>query len=391
MKLTMKIQKYLLLQLSYFVFRFSFFALATAITLLIVFGNSDHIKRAFVAANAYARFIPELINNNAKANNSNSAAFTDPNVQKVIQESFPAETLQTNTEAVIDSTYAWLNGKTAEPDFAVDFTPNINHLADNLSAYAMARLRSLPVCTVQRADIDPFTTTCRPILFDYGSEQKALAQSIKSDNGILPKTQFTADDLPKSATGQSFTDQYAYAPRLFVLLYLAPAVLASLACGSALLIVYFARRKREAVHSVGINIASSSIFIILSPLFYIYVLPRIFPSLSAENTTGSSAIMGDVAARLAADFNNWLIIVGVLLALAGLGIVTLERSGRPKSKYIKLKQKTGLTSSNKPRAPKPSGQRPSRSNIPILTSEGERLTSKYQKDKRYRKIPKKEL
>jgi hypothetical protein len=71
-------------------------------------------------------------------------------------------------------------------------------------------------------------------------------------------------------------------------------------------------------------------------------------------------------------------------------IIFIERLTRPKSKYSKVDKKAGLLSSEATRK-KQNKNNINNSKIPIQTSEGEKQSTKFQKDKRYRKINKKDL
>lgn len=390
----MKTQKYVIQQIAFNVFRISLYGIATITALCIIFARSDNVKRAFIETNAYKRFVPSSIHEAVKLDQSAATApMKDENVQQIIAASFPPTTLQANTEEVINSFYAWLNGLTPKPDFTVDFSTNIEQMANNLSAYAMRRLQMQPVCKVDPESIDPFTATCRPNNFDYVSEKAALAQAIKDNNGILAKTKLTADDLPRGSKGKTFVEQYWYAPKLFAFMQYVPWILFVVACSSAIIVVALDRRKHEATYRIGTNTVSASVFLIVSPLFYIYILPHFIPSLaiSTNSNGGGGAVVGDVVNKISLDFSNQLIFVSGMMVLVGIMIILLERATRPKSKYIKAEKKSGLTSSEKRRVKKPNSKPVlSESTVPIQTSEGKKLSSKYQKDKRYRKIPKKE-
>lgn len=390
----MKIPKFLLQQVSFTVFRVSFYTLATVVAFLMVFGSAGIIKQAFVANNAYQRFVPSVFaSQEAAGQQTGSIPLGDPEIQKIIKQSFPPEVLQLNMELVIDRTYAWLNGQIPEPDFTVDFTPNVTYMADHLSNYAVTRLRNLPVCDKPPETIDPFTAECQPEFFDFEQSQADLMAAIKANNGILPNVVYTVNDLPKTADGKRLVDQYAYAPELFRAIRYAPGVLLCATLLSGLHIVYLARRKREAIRWLGTNASTSALFIVLSPLFYIFVFPRFFPSMHMGSSADVSTVIGDVITKVSAEFNTSLILVGLVLTLIGAAVVVLERASRPKSKYIKVSNKSGLLSSERQAAPSKSkrGKRPYKlADAPIQTSEGPRNTGKYQKDKAYRTIHAKE-
>lgn len=388
----MKSNKYLAQIVIFNIFRFSLYLLVTIVAVFVVFSNATGVKQAFVHTKAYERFVPLTLDAAIKANqNSNSAPIKDPAVQQIIKDSFPASKLKLETENVIDSVYAWLYGVVPKPEFKADFSHNIEQMANGLSAYAINRLKSQPICNENPNSVDPFTATCRPAKFDYFVEQQTLKNEIIKNNGIISNSIITVDSLPKNDDGKTILDKYSYAPSLFRLFLYTPLIIFSITFASALALVALDRKKRVAVRNVGSNIVSANIFLILSPIVYFYVLPFIFPAMNKNSTSGGgAAVLGDVINRLTIDFSNKLIIIGVISLLIGVAIILLEKSTRPKSKYVKIDKKSGLTSSEirKNKKGKPVL---SESSVPLQTSEARSAKHKYLKNKKYRKIPKKEF
>lgn len=374
------------------VFRLSFYFGATAFAFFVVFGNPAVIKRTLINVNAYGRFVPAVIQENIRTNQaSGSLSLKDPKVQQIIAESFPARSLEFNAERFINATSDWLNGRTETLTFKTDFTPNINLMADKLSAYAINRLAFLPVCPTTPQSVNPFTDNCRPEFYDLQQAKTELAADIRANNGILPKTVLTEKDLPKNQDGLTLPEQYNYAPKLFLFGKYSGWIFLAIALQSALVIMYTARKKREAVKYIGVTIVSSSVFLALTPLVYLYILPKAFSGFATKTVgSGVAGVLESVISQLNNNFNFVLVQLGVLFALFGLSILVLEKGSRPKSKYLKVPAKAGLASSEPPR------NRKGRGTIgllkaPIQTSEGERNTGKYQRDKKYRKVPRKEI
>ncbi|MEI6237522.1 MAG: hypothetical protein WCP03_02905 [Candidatus Saccharibacteria bacterium] len=388
----MNTNKYFVQQIALNVFRLTLYGLVTVFALCFVFTTSKNIEKAFVTTKAYQKFIPISIEAAVKLNqNSNQAPIKDPAVQQIIKDSFPAEKLQAETEEIIHSTYAWLYGEKAKPEFVADFSENINLFADKLSAYGMTRLRSLPICEVSPQTVDPYTASCRPRFFDYTAEQKILADTIRQNNGLVEKTVFTVSDLPKTATGKTLIDQYSYAPLVFKIIRYTPYVLSALLMISIVIVIWLDRNKRDAWYKVGKSMVGATIFLIVSPLVYFYILPYFFPALSIRSSSGSGgAVFSNVVNRLTVNFSNQLIIVSSTILILGMFIIFAERLTRPKSKYTRVDKRAGLLSSEAPRK-KQNKIKSNASKIPIQTSEGEKQSSKFQKDKRYRRINKKDL
>lgn len=388
----MKTKKYIVQQMSYDVFRFSLYGFVTVVAFCVVFARPEAVKHVFVQANAYNRFVPLSIEAAVRQNQNNAAApIKDPAVQQIIQDSFSASKLHVETEKVIDSTYAWLNDETAKPDFVVDFSPNIDTLAQELSTYGMSRLRALPICSVDMQVTDPFTASCRPQSFDYVAEQKSLEDAIRANNGIIPKTTFTVDDLPKTADGRTLVEQYAYVPQLFRAILYAPYVLLGVTIMSAVVAIRLDRKKRIATQRIGKSVIGATVFLILSPLFYVYVLPYFVPALSVDAAAGGGGVvLGDVITILTKQFTNQLIMVGLLCMVIGVMILVLERVTRPASRYVRVEKKAGLTSSEASRA-KRGKIVVTAADVPIQTSEGKRSRYTQRTNKRYRQLAKKEF
>lgn len=389
----MKSKKYIAQIIIFNIFRFSLYVLVTVIALYIVFARPIGVKQSFIETKAYERFVAETITAAEKANqNTSSAPISDPNIQQIIKESFPPQKLQRETENVIDAAYAWLYGNAKEPAFSVDFSQNIEHMATRLSEYGINRLKSQPICEAYQPTIDPFSATCRPAQFDYVTEKETLKNEIIKNNGIISKKVLTAADLPKTTDGKTLIQQYSYAPKLFSFMLFAPLIALSVTFASALIVVYLDRKKRAAVRSIGSNIISANLFLILSPIVYFYVLPFFFPSLGNSSMSGGGgAVLGDVINKVSIDFSNWLIKVGVAALFIGISIILLERSTRPKSKYLHVDKSSGITTSETARKNKKGKVVLSEASVPLQTSEGRRSKHKYPKNKKYRKIPKKEF
>lgn len=365
---------------------------ATVFALTLLFANSETLKRSLIRTEAYSRFVPAVIEENARANRAGgSLSLEDPAVAGIIVQSFHAESLQHNTEQIIDSFYRWLNGQTDKPDYVIDLSENIDAMAQQLSELAMSRLEQQPICDVQPIAIDPLADTCRPEFYDYQQGRISLAEQIRAENGVFSKLQYSVDDLPKNQNGQTIVEQYHYAPQVYRFAKQAHWILLCLAAIGALLVVYASRRKRVALSYLGTALMGSGVFLAVTPLFYLYILPRIFGS-SAPGVNGSSttAVVEDVINVLVKNLNVLLVQIGLLLTILGLAVYLFEWTTRPKSKYLKSDKKAGVESSEQPRRRRTKlYAKPAL--IPVQTSEGPRRTGKYQKDKKYRKIPKKEL
>lgn len=384
-------QKYVIQVIGKTLFRLSMYFGAFVFSFFAVFGSPEAVKQAFISTDAYERFVPAVIEDSAQNGKGNSSiALDDPEVTSIISESFDPFTLQFYTEAIINSSYDWLNGRQEHPDFIVDFSSNINKMAFGLSELAMSRLEVLPECETVPTTIDPFRDTCKPPYYDFNEGRRALTDDIIANNGIVSKTTFTLDDLPNNEEGQTVVEQYGFLPTVFSYGKFSHWIFLGLMFNGGLLAVYGSRKKREAFTFLGRDAVSTGIFLALSTVFYVFILPRFFSGITGLSGTGASVVLEDVLSKLTTNFNILLIQIGVLISLFGLSILVLERGTKPISKYKKVDKKAGMATSEPQRVRKKDKTSLRQKTIPIQTSEGPRKTGKFQKDKKYRKIPKRE-
>lgn len=389
----MDLKRKILLIISTTVFRFAIYFAALTTALVMVFHNADATKQALQSSRAYDRFVPATIESyvNSKQQ-TGSLPLEDPRIQEIIKRNFNSATLQKGAETIIDSAYDWLNGNVKELTFTVDFSSNTAKLSEELGNYAFDRFAFFPECPQELTEINPFTVKCNPAPVNAEAQRISFINEIKASGVFLPKTTFTAADLPKNPQGKTIVQQYDYAPTLFKLALWVPWVLAGVAIIAAYTIVISGARKRGSFSYIGSSIVGSGIFLAASPLFFLYILPSFVPSYQAQpDSAGPQAVMNSAAKALTTNFNNHLIIIGLVLVVVGLLIWLFERGTRPVSKYHAVRKKSGLVSSILPRTA--NGRfRLNPDRVPVQTSEAVgKLVKKQPKDKKYRKIPKKEL
>lgn len=383
--------KHIVLLISSWLFRFLIFIALFVTASVIIFGTPNRIEKALVDANAYQRFIPAVIASNEKSLSLSTIPLDDPEVQRIIKQAFPPQSLQADTQTVIDSFYAWLKGTTPKPNYVVDFTPNVTLLAAGLSNYAFSRLASLPVCEQAPKEIDPFTARCQPRDFDYVASQAELQASLEKDGAILPQKRLTVQDLPKNSEGKTIVERFSYAPALYTIAFAAPAILIGLIPLTALFIIWLADHKRRTIQALGFTILSTAFFLVLTPLMFSFVTSRLSGSFQSQSSVADSdiqAITADVSNKLNASFNSLIIELGIIAAGVGLLVMIGERMTRPKSKYSNVHRKAGVVSSVAKRGD--NGRfKLDPAKVPLQSSEiSVTKKAKSHRSKKYRKIAK---
>lgn len=391
----MNILKRIVLVTSAWLFRILIFVALVTTAAVVVFGTPSRLEKALVDTNAYQRFIPAVIAANSTSNQSlSNLKLDDPEVQRLIKQAFPPQNLQAHTQTVIDSFYNWLRGKTSQPNYVVNLSPNVTLLASGLSNYAFNRLASLPVCRETPTEIDPFTASCQPKDFDFATNRAELQASIEQDGAILPKKQFTVQDLPKDKNGKTIVERFTYAPDLYTAAIVAPVILIGFIPLTALLILWLSDHKRRTTQQLGFTILSSTLFLVLTPLIFSFVTRHLtgsFQVQSAAKGSGLEAISADVSNQLNNAFNSLIVQFGIIAAGVGLMVVVGERMLRPKSKYSDVHRKAGVVSSVAQRGA--NGRfKLDPAKVPLQSSEiSVTKKARSRRSSKYRKIPKGEL
>lgn len=180
------------------------FAAASLFVLFAVF-NPDTIKSTLEQNNAYEKIVPaalEETRKNYKPTDGSQIPLENPESEQAIQKAFPASDLQNKSETIIDSVFAWLEGKTATPQFRLDFTNNKQVLATELGAYAEQRAAGLPPCTLQDLEAarnsDVFSIKCLPPGISPAQAGREAAQRVANDETFLKNTVITSEDFKSS-------------------------------------------------------------------------------------------------------------------------------------------------------------------------------------------------
>lgn len=159
--------------------------------------NPNTIKGALKDENVYTNVVPSVLKTTATTNVSTAQIpLKEPWVQTAAEKAFPPADLEQKTNTAIDSTFAWLNGTTDQPEFSIDLTSNKEAFSQEVGNYAQTRYEGLPACS--RANIpsttDPLTVTCRIPGMSSSSAANTLMQRVQNDKDFLPNTVITPNN-----------------------------------------------------------------------------------------------------------------------------------------------------------------------------------------------------
>lgn len=253
----------------------SLLSLASSIATQRTFKNPDQIKTWLVQSKIYEKLVPAALTvaqeDTTKSNGDGSVNLKDPNVQKAAQSAFNPQVLQHSAEQLIDANYAWLNGKTSNPEFKIDLTEPKQAFAEQVGKNTEQRLSKLTVCTAQQQaalqiPIETLTVTCRPASLDPKTEgQRVTNEILKGD--FLSNPVITQDTFGRNTNDPKTTPYYksaTQAPLLYKISKYAPYVFGLLILLSALIIIFTAPTKRKGWRRVAGLFLSAGIILVIT-------------------------------------------------------------------------------------------------------------------------------
>ncbi len=197
-----------------------FFLTATVFAVYSVF-DAGTIKSTLHEKKVYEAVVPSVLSSvNYDQRSVGQLPLKDPGVRSAVEKAFPPSDLEQKTNTVIDSTFVWLAGKTAKPEFRLDFTQNKEQLATELGNYAQARVQTLPRCTLANLpdNYDPLSIQCVPPGFTAASIGDVVKQQVTNDTNFLENPIVTSDTLslnPEDTTKQNNAFQNLEGVRAF--------------------------------------------------------------------------------------------------------------------------------------------------------------------------------
>lgn len=322
---------------------------AWAVVAAATLGHASTLKHWFERSGAYDNIVSIIIENAQEAtkNGKNGEIpLNDPAIRKIAESSFSPQLLRSNTENAIDGMYAWLEGKSATPEFTLRFGEAKQRLAEGLGDYATQRMSGLPVCTdaqvksfAEKGDFDVFTATCRLKGQDPAQIGRDLRDQLLNDTSFLSKADISSSDLKVEKNGVSvpFYEQLSSAPKGFQLTTTSPWVFFSIALLSAAAILFIAPSKKLGMRRIGRILLGSGVGILVVTVILNVSNGRLTTMLAGSNSGSKTfnGVIGNLSSLIVSDLTHTLRLF--IIAYIGGGIVLIvasilkQRSARPVS------------------------------------------------------------
>jgi hypothetical protein len=321
------------------IFSLLLFTLAFDFGVARVIGSVDSVKQILSESGIYTSLVPSILKQNGQISTDvGNISASDPIVQQAAIKALPASDIQTSSEAAIDNLYAWLNGKTPQPTFNLNFSGSQDSFASNLAGEVQQKLSSLPVCTTPytAASFDALNATCLPPGVTAATAADALRKSLQNSDGGLGNVNLAATDFKGSDPGKSvFQDQLKSAPSQYQRLKSSPLILAILVILVGAALVFLRPTLTSGLRHIGITLLGVGVAMLIFSWAFNYVLiNKVIPKIKIDKNYAVQQNLKHATTDLAQkiDRNYWTF--GGIYAALGLVAISspmwLPRKESPK-------------------------------------------------------------
>jgi hypothetical protein len=303
------------------------FALAIDAGIIRTAGSSAPIKKVLADSGIYSSVVSSALDQakNSAGDSGGGISLSSPGVKTAAENAITPAYLRQNTEKVLDSVYAWLNGKTATPDFSIDVSSIKATFAAEAGKAAQAQAASLPKCTSAQPtnnSFDPFSATCLPAGMTPAQAAATVKNDIASGQGFLKEPAITADSVKSAGTNQSvFNDQLKNAPQAYQKIKKTPIILGILSLVTILGMIFLSTSRRRGLRRAGtILLIVGVVVVIFAWVLNWGVNQKALPKLNMDNK-----VLQEKVRLLAKDLTGnldktYYIFGGVYAALGVLAI-----------------------------------------------------------------------
>ncbi|HVO86754.1 MAG TPA: hypothetical protein VMT23_03500 [Candidatus Binatia bacterium] len=268
-------------------------------------GSPKPVKHILADSGIYSTIIPSLLDQ-AKQQSSDDGSFslTNPIVKAAAVQTLSPAFIQKNAETIIDSVYAWLDGKTAEPDFYIDLSTAKAAFAESVATQVEQKAATLPVCTDESTDssFDALSATCLPQGLSPQQAADSVKNSLLGGKGFLDNPVITAASIKNGQSGKSvFADQLKSVPKQYQRAKKSPYLLIGLSLIFALAIVFLSSSKQKGLRHLGRTLLIIGVFmLIFSWALNRVVTTEVVPKIAIS---GNLVLQGDIR-NLATDLTH---------------------------------------------------------------------------------------
>jgi hypothetical protein len=311
----------------------------------IVLSSPKYIENALKESRVYDQFVSTVIDNSKDkaTNENNKKLLSDPDIKAAAEKSFSPALLQSSTENVINGIFAWMQGKTTEPEFRIDLTNAKAELSTNVAAYAEKRANGLPQCTLQQLrqmdpNIDFLEIPCVPPGVNVHTLAQEYSQKFLADSDFLSDPVITNETIAKNNDGKSLSDSLSGVPKAYSTVDTLKWILLALTIGLGALLVFARRDRRAGVKHLAWALLGVGTFLVIELIIYWFLFDRANAAREAADTV--QAMWIDGAKALMREFNKILVWFSAIYLLLGAGLVAWLRMRPTNMPIVRTNNKT---------------------------------------------------
>jgi hypothetical protein len=307
----------------------------------LTIGNRHAVKNWLKQSNAYSKIVDVMLDSVKSSQTSEDVGTVPvdkPEIRTIAENAFNATLLQQNTEKFLDGTYNWLDGKTPQPVFSLDFSGAKKQLAEGIGNYVKTRLAGLPVCPAgtDLSSYDLFNDNCRPLGVDPTAQGKNVTDQLLNDQSFLPnpvvtpKTLTIKEDLSSvgsdsaSPTVNLFQQsQIKQLPKYYRWSRLAPFVFGILVLICVMLVLWSSPSMSQGFSRVGFSLIWTGGLLIFSVFMFSFASGRLKGSFGTGQSAELKVLTSSLIDAIFSDVNNVLLWFGISFAAVGSGALFL--------------------------------------------------------------------
>lgn len=271
-----RVAKAVVLFLASTLYAWLLFVVASSFMMSWTLKEPDTIKGWLNNSGMYNKIVPEvsrLATIQQKQENA-LVQITAEDITEAAKVAFPADTLRSDAERVVDAFYAWLKGDTDSIDFTVDFSGRQTVFAELMTAKLEEKINNLPACTTTGRftvqAFDPFKADCKPKNVDLTEELAEFKDELAKSEDILPKVTYSGDDITlRGANGEAvpLSQELSWLPKAYRFLVYAPWTISVMTFISALALIFFSTLRRKGLRRVAGGLTFTGVIMLVSGVF----------------------------------------------------------------------------------------------------------------------------
>jgi hypothetical protein len=239
----------------------------TVLTLTVL--NAHYIKTTLYKSNVYQNVVPAALDLVIAKTDATSSDNLNPQLIKelepTVSSAISPQFLQKTGEAVIDGSFAWLNGSAQAPNFTIETSTVKSSLHTELVSFIQKRVAGLPVCPrgTNYNDFDPLSASCKP---PAGVNSTEIEQNVAKFIDQIPLFQKTDISLQSLGAIDAFAQDKPIqkVPMIFTVITNLPFAFVGLILTSGLFLILLSVDKRRSWRTIGHTFAWAGILLVIA-------------------------------------------------------------------------------------------------------------------------------